>query len=411
VSTTRNADFRLRDIAVAAYGPSAVSAIGYGAVMPVLALQARALGADVSTAAFVVALWPLGMLATSLPAGAVVARLGERTTLLLAGLVDAVAMVGAFLATTVWQLGICVAVSGAAWTAFLIARQGYLIEAVPMYWRARAMSLLGGTFRVGVLVGPLIGALLISVADIRAVFLLSGATSVLAALLALVMPDLGVESRTAQREAGHASVRSVLVAHRQTLLTVGVAVIVIGASRSIRASLLPLWAEGVGISASTTSLIFAVAALIDVLFFFPGGWLMDRRGRAVVAVPVVLSVAIACFLLPLTSTAAGVTAVMVLVAVGNGLGSGIVMTLGADTAPEIGRAQYLGGWRLCGDIGNSGGPLLVSAVAAAAPLAAACLVIGVLGLLGTGWVGYWTHRLDVTRISRPAGDAGTVSRS
>ena len=59
--------------------------------MPVLALQARALGADVSTAALVVALWPLGMLATSLPAGALVARLGERTTLLLAGLVDAVA--------------------------------------------------------------------------------------------------------------------------------------------------------------------------------------------------------------------------------------------------------------------------------------------------------------------------------
>ena len=145
-----------------------------------------------------------------------------------------------------------------------------------------------------------------------------------------------------------------------------------------------------------------MAALIDVLFFFPGGWLMDRRGRAVVAVPVVLSVAVACFLLPLTSTAAGVTAVMVLIAVGNGLGSGIVMTLGADTAPTVGRAQYLGGWRLCGDIGNTGGPLLVSAVAAVAPLAAACLVIGVLGLLGTGWVGYWTHRLDVSR-ARAAG--------
>ena len=397
MATTRGADFRLREIALAAYGPSAVSAIGYGAIMPVLALQARALGADVSTAAFVVALWPLGMLATSLPAGAVVARLGERTTLLLAGLVDAVTMVGAAFATSVWQLAVCVALSGAAWTAFLIARQGFLIEAVPVYWRARAMSLLGGTFRIGVLVGPLIGALLISLADLRAVFLLAAATSAAAALLALVMPDLGAESRMAQGEAGHASVRSVLLAHRHTLLTLGVAVIVIGASRSIRASLLPLWADGIGMSASTTSLIFAVAALIDVLFFFPGGWLMDRRGRAVVAVPVVLTVAVACFLLPLTSTAAGVTAVMVLIAVGNGLGSGIVMTLGADSAPEIGRAQFLGGWRLCGDIGNSGGPLLVSAVAAAAPLAAACLVIGVFGLLGTGWVGYWTHRLDVSR--------------
>ena len=92
---------------------------------------------------------------------------------------------------------------------------------------------------------------------------------------------------------------------------------------------------------------------------------------------------------------------MVLIAVGNGLGSGIVMTLGADTAPVRGRSQYLGGWRLCGDIGNTGGPLLVSAVAAVAPLATACVVVGVLGLLGTAWVGYWTARLDRDRrVSR-----------
>jgi hypothetical protein len=44
-------DFRFRDIALVAYGPSVVSAIGHGAIMPVLALRARDLGADVSTAA------------------------------------------------------------------------------------------------------------------------------------------------------------------------------------------------------------------------------------------------------------------------------------------------------------------------------------------------------------------------
>jgi MFS family permease len=195
----------------------------------------------------------------------------------------------------------------------------------------------------------------------------------------------------------------VLVAHRRTLLTLGSAVVVIGASRSIRNGLLPLWAESVGISASTTSLIFALAAFVDIVFFYPGGWVMDHHGRAVVAVPVVLSVAIGALLLPLTSGAAGVAGVMVLIAVGNGLGSGIVMTLGADTAPVRGRSQYLGGWRLCGDIGNSGGPLLVSAVATVAPLATACVVVGVLGLLGTAWVGYWTAALDRSRRTSRAG--------
>ena len=101
----------------------------------------------------------------------------------------------------------------------------------------------------------------------------------------------------------------------------------------------------------------------------------------------------------MTSGAAGVAGVMVLIAVGNGLGSGIVMTLGADTAPVRGRSQFLGAWRLCGDVGNSGGPLLVSAVASVAPLATACVVIGVLGLVGTCWVGYWTADLERRRTS------------
>jgi MFS family permease len=134
--------------------------------------------------------------------------------------------------------------------------------------------------------------------------------------------------------------------------------------------------------------------------FYPGGWVMDRHGRAVVAVPVVLSVAAACLLLPLTSGVVGVAAVMVLIAVGNGLGSGIVMTIGADTAPLRGRSQYLGGWRLCGDLGVSGGPLLVGAVAAVAPLATASVLVGLLALAGTAWVGYWTVRLDRERVSR-----------
>ena len=126
---------------------------------------------------------------------------------------------------------------------------------------------------------------------------------------------------------------------------------------------------------------------------------MDRYGRTVVAVPVVACAAVACLLLPLAEQVWSVTAVMVLIAVGNGLGSGIVMTLGADAAPEDGRPQFLGAWRLCGDIGNTGGPLLVSAVAAVAPLATACLVVGLLGLAGTGWVGYWTHQVDLSRRS------------
>ncbi len=389
--------FRLRDIALVAYGPTVVVSVGHGAVMPVTALRARELGADVGTAALVVAMLGLGMLLTSLPAGAVVARVGERTALLLAGLLDAAAMAAGALTGSVAGLAVAIAVSGSAYTLFLISRQGFMIDAVPEGFRARALSTMGGSFRIGVFVGPLVGAGVIRLAGIPGVFWLAAALALVAAAMARLMPDLGAEERAREQAAGHASVWSVLVRHRRTYLTLGVAVVVLGASRSVRNVLLPLWAEQVGLSAATTSLVFALAAAVDMAMFYPGGWVMDQHGRAVVAVPVVLSVAVACLVLPLTSGVVGVAAVMVLIAVGNGLGSGIVMTIGADTAPLRGRSQYLGGWRLCGDLGVSGGPLLVSAVAAVAPLATASVLVGLLALAGTAWVGYWTVRLDRDR--------------
>lgn len=397
-------EFRFRDIWLVAYGPSIVSAIGHGAIMPVLALRARDLGADVSTAAFIVALTGVGMLLASLPAGALVARIGERRALVAAGFVDAGAMAFAALTDSVLGLALGVLLSGVCWTLFLIARQGFMIDVVPVTHRARAMSLLGGSYRIGVLIGPLIGAGLIRLTDLTSVFWLGAVMSVLASLLAATMPDLGEEKRAHARSAGHLGVWTVIAAHRRVLATLGSAVVILGMSRSLRLSLLPLWADHIGLSASTTSLIFAGAAALDVAFMWPGGWLMDTRGRMVVAVPVVLSMAVACLLLPLATSALGVALVMALIAAGNGLGSGIVMTLGADASPDEGRSQFLGAWRLCGDIGNTGGPLLVGAVAAVAPLATACLVVGALGVAGTGWVGHWTRRVDRDReaaVSRP----------
>ena len=362
--------------------------------MPVLALRARDLGADVSTAAVVVALLGVGMLVASLPASAVVARIGERRALVWAGLIDAVAMVLGAVAGSVALLCVSVVVSGMTWTTFLMARQGFMIDVVPLSHRARALSTLGGSHRVGTFLGPLIGAGLLSVSGIGAVFVLAAVAAVGASALAWTMPDLGSTRRETQRVRGHLGVWQVLSQHRRTLLTLGVVVVVISASRSVRNGLLPLWADHVGISPTTTSLIFALAGLVDIVFFYPGGWLMDRRGRTVVAVPVVLSVAVAALLLPLATSAASVAGVVVLIAVGNGLGSGIVMVLGADAAPVEGRAQFLGGWRLCGDIGLTGGPLVVSAVAAVAPLALACVVIGVLGLAGTAWTGWFVSAED-----------------
>jgi hypothetical protein len=78
--------------------------------------------------------------------------------------------------------------------------------------------------------------------------------------------------------------------------------------------------------------------------------------------------------------------------VGNGLSSGILLTLGADVAPKTDPAPFLGSWRTLTDAGGAVAPLLVSGIAAAASLAVASGVMGAIGLLGALAFVRWVPR-------------------
>ena len=78
--------------------------------------------------------------------------------------------------------------------------------------------------------------------------------------------------------------------------------------------------------------------------------------------------------------------------VGNGLSSGILLTLGADVAPKADPAPFLGSWRTLNDAGGALSPLLVSAIAAVSSLAIATGAIGIVGLLGAVAFLRWVPR-------------------
>ena len=78
--------------------------------------------------------------------------------------------------------------------------------------------------------------------------------------------------------------------------------------------------------------------------------------------------------------------------VGNGLSSGILLTLGADVAPRDDPAPFLGSWRTLTDAGGAVSPLLVSGIAAAATLSVATGVVGAIGLLGALAFVRWVPR-------------------
>jgi MFS family permease len=331
----------------------------------------------------------IGQLVGDLPAGALAARIGERRALIIACLVDVVALVGAYLAPSVIMLGAAVFVAGLANAVFGLARQAYLTAAVPLRIRARAMSTLGGIFRIGSFIGPFVGAIIVTHADIASAYVFAAAMSLAAAGLAALLPDLPVP--TAHRGAPRArsdqlGVLSVLAKHRRILLTLGTGVLVLSAARATRQAIVPLWAEAQGIDAATTSVIFGISAGVDMLLFYPGGAIMDRYGRAAVAVPAMITLGVGFVLLPLTHTALTVGLVACLMGLGNGISSGVVLTLGADAAPVEGRSQFLGGWRLCSDLGNALGPLAIGGISVIATLGLASVVMGVVTWLGSGWL-------------------------
>ncbi len=228
--------------------------------------------------------------------------------------------------------------------------------------------------------------------------------SVAAFLLVLLVPDLTAHHERASAGLPRRSVWSVLLEHRRTLLTLGTGILAIAAARGARASLLPLWAEHIGLSAADTSLVFGIAGALDMLLFYPAGAVMDRFGRAWIAVPTVVILGLGMMALPLTGSMPALTAVALVMALGNGIGSGIVMTLGADAAPADARPQFLGGWRLFADFGLAAGPLLISAITVVAPLAVACLGLGGLAIAGGGWLARWVPRYDPVSRTAPGAE-------
>jgi MFS family permease len=382
---------RLRRIAVSVYGPTILVAVGQGAILPLVALSARALGASVGTAALIVALIGLGQLIGDLPAGALAARIGERRALIAACVVDAMALLGAFLAQSLIVLAVAMTIAGVAHAVFGLARHAYLTEAIPVPFRARALSTLGGAFRIGLFIGPFVAAVIVTRWSIGAAYGFAAIMSVAAAILTAFLPDVTGDRRAtpAGDRKRYRSVVSVLAEHRRILLTLGVGVLVISAARATRQSIVPLWAESIGVDAATTAVIFGISAGVDILLFYPGGAIMDRFGRVFVAVPTMIVLGLGFVLLPLTTGATSVGLVAALMGLGNGISSGIVLTLGADASPPQDRAQFLGGWRVCSDLGNTTGPLVIGVVSAFAPLAVAAVTMGLLTWAGAGWLVKW----------------------
>jgi MFS family permease len=376
--------FELKTVALAAFGPTLLFATGEGAIIPMIPLIAADQGAGLGVLGLIAAMIMVGELVGDVPSGALVHRLGERTAMLGAAVVSVLGLLGCYFSVSPWMLGASVFLVGLSTAVFALARHAFITTTVPLRYRARALSVLGGLFRAGYFIGPFLSVLvLVATPDKRAVFLVHIAFAVATVILLLCTKDLG----TADDQAAEPTRRGLLgtlVRHRGVLLRMGTCAALIGGLRASRMVVLPLVAVAAGLPPSMTAVVIGIAGGIDFALSYASGQIMDRFGRIWAAVPSMIGLAVGHLALFVVVDAPTFAIVAVFLALANGTSSGILMTLGADLAPQPGPAPFLGAWRFTGDFGQAVGPVTVSGLTALVGVGFAGAGMGVLGLLGAG---------------------------
>ena len=290
---------------------------------------------------------------------------------------------------------------------------------VPLTFRARALSLLGGTFRLGMFVGPFIAAALLAVfGDEHATVWFFSVCLVATVLLVLLGPDPEADGAAPGRPSARGDSRvaedtgepvtgsiptrervgvfRTMWRFRGVLSRLGLAAASLSAVRSARQVVLPLWGVSIGLDAQTIALVVGISGAIDFALFYASGQVMDRFGRLWAALPAMILMGAGFLALSFThdlpQAAMWFALFAAVLGVGNGLSGGILLTLGADVAPHDDPAPFLGSWRTLTDAGGAIAPLLVSALAAAFSLALATGAMGVIGLAGAAAFVRWVPR-------------------
>src|SRR6478735_7351811 len=188
--TSDERPFSFRSVALAAFLPTLLFSIGEGAIIPIIPIAAGNLGAGLAMAGFIASMIMLGELAGDIPSGWIVSRIGERRAMIGAAAVAVAGVVVCLLAPNYWVLTVGIFVVGLATAVFALARHAFMTSYVPQRYRARALSTLGGIFRAGWFIGPLLSAVLLHLVDDTQIVFWVFITACLGAVVVLlVLPD------------------------------------------------------------------------------------------------------------------------------------------------------------------------------------------------------------------------------
>ena len=376
-----SAEFSKRKLVLPVYLPSFLFSSAEFGIIPSIPATALLLGADLATAGLITGLLMIGRLVADLPAAKLIDFLGERRAMIVAAAAGAIGILPSLFASNLFMLGAGVFIVGAGSAVFGLARLSWMTEHVPIAIRARALSVLGGMFRAGSFVGPSLAAGVIALFSVQAVYYLP---LILCGLAATILLFVRGSEDVAKNSSSFKDTFAVARREGKKLATLGVASSILSALRGTRMIGLPLIAVALTIPTEQASLIIGIAGALDFAMFYLSGQIMDRFGRSFAAVPTLAGLGLAHLIVGIAIDANTFLLLALLMSLANGIGSGVIMVLGADLAPPDKRSEFLASYRLLVDFGDAAAPLVLAPMVLAVGLTGAMAGFGILGFIGAG---------------------------
>ncbi|MGO2314164.1 MAG: MFS transporter, partial [Brachybacterium tyrofermentans] len=231
----------LWSLAPSVYAPTLLEFAGLSALMPVIPLLALDLGFAAWQAAALTTVFGLTSFLGPIPAGRFISRVGARRALVSTGVLLVLSNLVAFMVLTPGVHGdpgprhqltflgllLVMAISTQVWQ---LGRQAYLGTALPPTMRARGMTMFGGVIRLGEVIGPLLGALVMALGSDTGVFILFAVTAAAGTVMIAIFLPPGETRPTSRRPRGeripHSTARSRLdraVLSRMAMVGLGIA--------------------------------------------------------------------------------------------------------------------------------------------------------------------------------------------
>ncbi len=373
-------------LVVPVYIPSLILMFGNGMLIPILPLYAKSFGVSYGVIGVVLAAEGVGRLVGALPAGGLLGRIGQRSSMVLGVSCVAVSTFMLFWARDISEIIFYRFAAGIGGSLWNIACHAYLADATAVFHRGRALSTFGGFHRIGSFAGPAAGGALGLSYTLETPFLVFAALAAVVVFIAVFAFGTG-SSRVTPTVGPLRLTRTlgIFKSHFRELATAGTGQLFAQTIRAGRPVVIPLYAaDAIGLDVQAIGWIITVSALVDMSLFYPAGHIMDRYGRKFAMVPCFLIQAIAMAAIPYTHSFTGLLLATSLMGLGNGIGAGTMMTLGADLAPGDSMGEFLGAWRLVGETGHMGAPLVVGGIADLLGLSPATFAIAGFGLLAAG---------------------------